>query len=112
MQLDEYFEFEACDRIRVKGTRIPIEIIVEEYQNGASPEEILRDYYPALNLEQVYATLTYYLHNKEQVEAYILRTLEADEAAYQEYLKQERPDVVKRLIALREQQQASGTKTS
>ncbi len=107
MQLEDYFEFDDCDRIRVKGTRIGIEIIIRDYLEGYLPEQIVNNYRRSLNLEQVFATLTYYLHNKAEVDAYIQRGEAAAEANYQEYLKQERPEVVKRLLALRAQAKPS-----
>ena len=38
-----------------------------ELQNGATSEAIRLDY-PALNLDQVYGAITFYLANKEEVE--------------------------------------------
>lgn len=110
MQLEDYFEFEqfkTCDRIRLKGSRIAIEHILDPYFRGESPERIYQGYRRSLTLEQVYATLTYYLHNKAAVDAYLERGRAADEAAYQEYLKQEPPEVVKRLKAILKQREES-----
>jgi uncharacterized protein (DUF433 family) len=107
MQLEDYFEFDACDRIRVKGTRMAIEFLIEPYLDGESPEYIFRNFRHSVTLEQVYATITYYLHNKKEIDAYMERNRVADEAAYQEYLKKEPSEVVKRLRAIREQQQGS-----
>jgi len=77
MQLEDYFESLDPLNIRVKGTRIGIETILSEYlTRGLLAEEIaLR--YRSLSLEQVYATLTYYWHNREQMDAY-LRAVEAE----------------------------------
>lgn len=70
MELESYFEFIAEDAIRLKGTRVGIETVVRDYQEGASPEEIaLR--YPTLTLEHIHATITYYLAHQEQVETYL-----------------------------------------
>jgi uncharacterized protein (DUF433 family) len=110
MQLEDYFLFEkvpAGERIRVKGTRIAIEHILEPYLKGESAERIFHGYRHALTLEQVYATITYYLRNKGEVEAYLARSRAADEAAYQEYLRQEPPEVVKRLRALAAEREKS-----
>jgi len=109
MLLQDYFEFDAePERIRIKGTRIGIDLLVDEFNAGWSPEVIMRRYHPSLNLEQVYATITYYLHNRAEVDAYVRRVAERAEAAYQEYLKQEPSPVVQRLRAQRAQQQAPG----
>jgi uncharacterized protein (DUF433 family) len=94
MQLEDYFEFETFDtpygpveRIRIKGHRIAIENVLEFYNQGVSAEEIQRVHYPSLTLEEVYATLAYYLHNKEAVDAYNERGEKIADAYYQEYLK-------------------------
>jgi uncharacterized protein (DUF433 family) len=56
--------------IRVTGTRIGLEHIVEDYDDGASAEEIaLR--YSTLKLVDVYAVIGYYLNNKAEVDVYI-----------------------------------------
>ena len=47
MELENYFDFVQEDVIRIKGNRI--EIVLEDYLEGASPEEILLRY-PTLNL--------------------------------------------------------------
>jgi uncharacterized protein (DUF433 family) len=77
MQLEEYFDFLAPNDIRIKGTRVGIETILWDYLDlGLFPEQIAARY-RTLSLEQVYATLTYYWRNREQVEAY-LRALEKE----------------------------------
>jgi uncharacterized protein (DUF433 family) len=76
MQLEEYFEFLAKDDIRLKGTRVGIETILYDYIHRLrSPEEIAATY-PSLTLEQVYATILYYLHNKDEVSKYIADWME------------------------------------
>ena len=80
MKLESYFDFVQEDVIRIKGNRIDIEIVLEDYLAGASPEEILLRY-PTLNLEKIHATILYYLAKKEEVEAYLERVRELDEAA-------------------------------
>lgn len=108
MQLEDYFEFEKFEtkfgpgeRIRIKGHRISIENVIEYFNQGVEPNQIVREIFPTLNLEQVYATITYYLHNKAEVEAYIRRGEQIAEAYYQEWLRQEPAPVVKRLRELR-----------
>ena len=56
--------------IRVTGTRIGLDIVVEEYNAGMSPEEIAYNY-PSLSLANTYAVITYYLSNKSDVDEYI-----------------------------------------
>lgn len=76
MQLEEYFDFLAPNDIRIKGHRIGIETILYEYiYRNRTPEEIQTSY-PSLTLEEVYATILYYLHNQETVNQYIADWLE------------------------------------
>jgi uncharacterized protein (DUF433 family) len=76
MQLEDYFDFLAPDDIRIKGHRIGIETVLYEHIHRAqTPEEIVQTY-PTLTLEEVYATITYYLHNKEKIDAYLTAWLE------------------------------------
>ncbi len=52
-------------------------------QRGRTPEKIAATY-PSMTLEQVYATLTYYLHNQTAVSQYL-----ADWIAHGELLRAE-----------------------
>jgi uncharacterized protein (DUF433 family) len=71
MQLEDYFNILAPNDIRIRGTRVGIETVLYEYiHQSQSPEAIARRY-PALTLEQVYATITYYLHNQAEIAAYL-----------------------------------------
>jgi uncharacterized protein (DUF433 family) len=56
--------------IRVAETRVPLETIIEDYNNGASPEDMVLNY-SSLNLADVHAVLSYYLRNKEAVDTYV-----------------------------------------
>lgn len=76
MQLEDYFNFLAPDDIRIKGTRVGIESILYEYiHRKQSPEEIA-PLFRTVTLEQVYATILYYLHNQEAVSKYLADWLE------------------------------------
>jgi uncharacterized protein (DUF433 family) len=69
MQLEDYFDFLAPDDIRIKGHRIGIDNILDYYLEGYTPEEIVANL-PTLSLEQVHATITFYLHNRAVMDAY------------------------------------------
>ena len=55
----------------LKAQTVGIETILSDYLDlGLFPEAIaLR--YPTVSLEAVYATITYYWHNKERIDAYL-----------------------------------------
>ena len=46
--------------VRVGGTRVTLDTVVEAYEEGATPEEIVLQY-SSLKLSDVYATIGYYL---------------------------------------------------
>jgi uncharacterized protein (DUF433 family) len=74
MQLEDYFDFLGPLQIRIKGHRIGIEHVIELYLDGSSPEQIVQTF-PGLSLEKIHATITYYLHNQAEVDAYLARQL-------------------------------------
>ena len=85
MLLEDYFDFLADDDIRIKGTRVGIETVLDDYiHRGQSPEAIARNY-PSVTLEQVYATILYYLHNKEALSKYLENWMEYCLKSEQEY---------------------------
>jgi uncharacterized protein (DUF433 family) len=56
--------------IRVAGTRVTLDTVIDAFKTGASPEEIAQDF-PVLRLDDTYAVLTYYLRHREEVETYL-----------------------------------------
>jgi uncharacterized protein (DUF433 family) len=73
--------------IRVAESRVSLDSIVHHYKLGASAEQIAQKF-PALDLADVYAAITYYLNHEEAVEEYlrqqeargdeVQKTIEAD----------------------------------
>lgn len=56
--------------VRVGGTRVTLDTLVAAFEEGASAEEIALQY-PTLRLADIYATLSFYLHRRDEVEAYL-----------------------------------------
>jgi uncharacterized protein (DUF433 family) len=64
--------------VRVRGTRVTLDTVVEAFQEGATAEEIVQQY-ASLVLADVYATISYYLRHQAEVETYLRgRRAEAD----------------------------------
>ncbi len=105
MQLEEDLDSISPDDIRVRGHRIGIETILLDYLNGASPEEICCRY-RTLSLEEVFATITYYWHRQEEVDAYLKRHLAYCSAAEKRYYEHPRSEVI-RLVEAQRRLQAS-----
>jgi uncharacterized protein (DUF433 family) len=102
MLLEDYFEFLDPDDIRIKGHRIGIDDVIKYYVGGYSPEQILTEL-PTLNLEKIHAALTYYLHNRSEMDAYMLRLQRWREQHYKESLAKDKETVpvVERLKAIK-----------
>ncbi|MCJ7432333.1 MAG: DUF433 domain-containing protein [Anaerolineales bacterium] len=56
----------------VSKTRVTVDTIVSAFNDGAAAEEISFQY-PSVSLADVYSVISYYLHNKKQVDAYLKR---------------------------------------
>ena len=103
--LENNFTVLAENDIRVKGTRVGIETILYEYiHNSKTPIVIADRYYYSLTVEQVYATILYYLQNQEKVGAYLDDYLKYCQTAREEYEKDPPPGVarLRELIAEKE----------
>src|SRR4051812_4406274 len=89
--------------IRVGNTRVSLDVVVAAFQSGASAEEIVQ-WFPTLDLGDVYAAIAYYLHNKDAVDAYLAeQEREAGEIRKRIEARQH-PDTLRaRLLELRAQ---------
>ena len=100
MQLEDYFDFLAPDDIRIKGTRVGIETVLYDFIHRRRTPENIANEYPTLTLDQVYATILYYLRNRDQVNAYLEEWLEWGRRMREEQDRNP-PPVVIRLRALK-----------
>lgn len=56
--------------IRVEGSRVTLDSIVNEFKLGATAEQVLHSF-PSVTLREVYGAIFYYLNNTEAVEEYL-----------------------------------------
>ena len=56
--------------IRIADTRVSLDSVVYHYKLGASAEQIAQKF-PALELADVYAAITYYLKHEDAIEEYL-----------------------------------------
>jgi uncharacterized protein (DUF433 family) len=91
---------DATGTIRVAGTRVTLETLVEHYRAGATAED-LRERFPVLSAADVYAVLAYYLRHQDEVETYLVEQSRQAEAALTGLGGHHQPwdDVSKRLQA-------------
>lgn len=67
----EYIE-ERMGGLYLVGSRVSLDSIVVGFNQGMSAETI-RENFPSLTLLQVYGAITYYLENRSDVDAYLVR---------------------------------------
>jgi len=107
VQLRDYFDFLAPDDIRLKGHRIGIDDVLLYYLEGYAPEEIAANL-PTLSLEEIHATITYYLHSRAEMDAYLSRLAAWREDRYRKWAANPSP-VVQRLRALKAERERAQT---
>ena len=56
--------------LRVGGTRVRLETVINAFQAGCAAEEILLKH-PSTQLTDIYAVITYYLWHRAEVDAYL-----------------------------------------
>ena len=93
--LEDNFMFLAENDIRLKGTRVGIETILYEYIHNGKMPVVIADYYYTPTLEQIYATILYYLQNQEKVGTYLENYLKYCQTAREEYEKNPPPGAVR-----------------
>jgi uncharacterized protein (DUF433 family) len=54
----------------IVGSRVTLDSVVYAFLRGESPEGIVESF-PALNLEQVFGAVAFYLANRESIDAYL-----------------------------------------
>jgi uncharacterized protein (DUF433 family) len=65
--------------VRVGNTRVSLDLVVEQYENGMTPEDMVRAY-DTLVLADVHAVIAYYLRHRDEVRTYLKRRAEEAEA--------------------------------
>lgn len=56
--------------LRVGKTRVSLDSVIIAFNQGATPEQILQSY-DTLTLAEIYAVISYYLQNREEIDAYL-----------------------------------------
>ena len=71
---DEPPPFRATEEggICIGDSRITLDLIVEQYENGMTPEDVVRAY-DTLDLADVHAAIAYYLRHRAEVQGYLNR---------------------------------------
>lgn|SRR5512141_2415260 len=84
---------------RVGGTRVTLDTVVRAFIRGATAEEITQQY-PSLSLPDVYAVISYYLQNREEVDKYLEERRKHAQAVRRENQKRfDQHEIRERLLA-------------
>jgi uncharacterized protein (DUF433 family) len=85
--------------VRVGKSRVSLDLVVEQYENGMTPEGLVRAY-DTLDLADVHAVIAYYLRHREEVRAYLKRRGE-EAKALRAKIEAERPRVAREELLAR-----------
>ena len=104
------FRLDEGGVVRIGNTRITLDLVVEQYENGMSPEDMVRAY-DTLALADVHAAIAYYLRHRNAVEAYLIHRKE-EAATLRAQIESERPPISRdELIARRTAKEAAHAST-
>ena len=65
--------------VRVGSSRVTLDLVIGQYENGMTPEDMVR-VYDTLALADVYSAIAYYLRHRDEVRAYLKRREEEADA--------------------------------
>src|SRR5436309_15924651 len=85
--------------MRVGKSRISLDLVVEQYENGMTPEDMVRAY-DTLALADVHSVIAYYLRHRDEVRAYLKRRKEEAESL-RARLEAQRPRVTREELLAR-----------
>jgi len=85
--------------IRIGKSRITLDLIVEQFENGMSPEELIRAY-DTLDLGDVYAAIGFYLKHRDEVRSYLAQRAK-DASALRQKIESERPRIAREELVIR-----------
>jgi uncharacterized protein (DUF433 family) len=96
-------------RMRVSGTRVLLDLIVEAYWRGETPEHIVQ-MYTTLTPDQVYLVIGYYMRHRETVDDYIRQMDKEAERLREEWEAEHPPTVTKAELLARLQAKQNSSK--
>jgi uncharacterized protein (DUF433 family) len=85
--------------VRVGTSRISLDLVVEQYENGATPEDMVRAY-DTLVLADVHAVIAYYLRHRDEVRIYLKQRAE-EAGALRAKIESEHPRIAREELLAR-----------
>ena len=80
--------------IRVSGTRVTLDSLINYYNQGQSPES-LHESFDTVPLTDIYAVIAYYLAHRDEIDAYLQRQQAEAEHIRQEFEAKYPPKVTR-----------------
>src|SRR3984957_2302442 len=77
--------------VPVGKTRVSLDLVVEQYENGMAPEDMVRAY-DTLVLADVHSVIAYYLRHRDEVRVYLKQRAEEAESL-RTRIESERPRI-------------------
>jgi uncharacterized protein (DUF433 family) len=102
---NEYIEQHEGE-FRIIGTRVSLDSVVYAFLRGESPEGIV-DSFPALNMEQVFGALAYYVRHRDAVDRY-LENGHREFEVLREHAQRDHPAFYAKLTEARQRTHAPG----
>jgi len=90
---------------RIRGTRVSLDSVVYAFLNG-EPAESIAHSFPALELEQVYGAIAYYLAHQTEVDAYLKQARE-DYEQQRQAARERNPELYRKLAEAKARRVAS-----
>jgi uncharacterized protein (DUF433 family) len=93
------FRLDEVGGIRIGQSRVTLDSLLAAYHSGSTPEEIAVQY-SVLSLEEIYAAISYYLSNRQEIENYLEQRYQKAQQQRNQFIKQYNlVDLRERLLA-------------
>lgn len=90
MDPEQYLEFVSPEEIRVRGSRVGVEIILLEYLRGKTLS-LLCERFPTLTRDEISGVIDYYLAHRGEMDACLDRYLESSQRRTEAFLRSGSP---------------------
>jgi len=81
------FRWDEAGGIRIGQSRVTLDSLLAAYHSGSTPEEIAVQY-SVLHLEEIYASVAYYLSHRQQIDSYLEQRHRKQEQQRSEFVQQ------------------------
>jgi uncharacterized protein (DUF433 family) len=95
LQLEDYFDFLGPDDSRIRGSRVGIETVLNEYLKHGRTAEQIQASFPTRALEEAYAAILYYRQNREALDQYMAEWYAFGRRMHEEQRRNPPPAVVR-----------------